>query len=80
MILNRHDRVSQAAAYFRKLAEQLESGDHFVADINLSQTVESLKSGFNPDRTEFSVSFDVVVIDNESTPSLTGIFHEVSHG
>ena len=79
MILNRHDRIGQAAAYLRKLADELESGNHWIADINLSQTVESRRGGLcSPDSTEIEVMFEVRVVDNESTPSLTGIYQEVS--
>ena len=69
----------RAAAYLRKLAEQIESDDHFIIDLNLSQTIENNRgSAYDPDITRMSVEFSVTVIDDESTPSLTGIYHEVS--
>lgn len=69
----------RSAAYLRKLADQIESDEHFIIDLNLSQTTEHNRgSAFDPNVTRMSVDFSVTVIDGESTPSLTGIYYEVS--
>lgn len=82
MIKLEDPKVNQkrAAEYLRKLADQIESDEHFIIDMNLSQTTENNNRGsmHEPDVTRLSVDFSVTVIDDESTPSLTGIYYEVS--
>lgn len=74
-------RNKQAAEYLRKLADQVESDNHLIIDINLSQTVENRRgSCFEPDIARLSVDFSITVMEDESTSALTGIYNEVAHG
>lgn len=71
----------RAVDYLRELADQIERDDHFIIDLNLSQTTEHNRGSVHePDVTRLSVDFSVTVVDNESTPSLTGIYYKVSRG